>query len=631
MAKLTASDAWPQDLLGISVAIYGDTVLIGSRWDDDGGSASGSAYLFLTTDGGATYAQLAKLTAPDAAAKDMFGWSVAIDGETVVATAPYVDDAGANSGSAYVFATPYGSALRAHDGTTADREYDCIPRDIGCVKVNFEFPSSLYAVSDPKLQAGYEVTVAGEPPLGQRAPGADRLPHVLRLRRQDRGRADAGADDLSLPTPVPTSLPTPRPLAADRLRAHVAPTPAPSPSPATVLTAAPTRAPTAAPSAARPTDVPVALEIRFDVTYCEVRRHRLITFPDGRRRHGRRRVGDDQRDDHHGDPEPARGPGELQRRVLPSGIRRAAPPFPTLLSVTYLPDADAWPPPARRPRRSRRRRATGVKPTTALPRPPRAGRVRTGSFPGTGLMSPTVCTRPRGTTAATPRTSGPPPRRIAWMRSHPTRCQDPDSGFNDAGQVAYKTEWRETDLGEEFGSCAGGSWAAATAAPPPTTLRCRPASTPELNPGGHQSPSKTSRQYVETELNEGLGGGTSAAAAPAHCVRRPPAANLTVEISADTGGTETSISHEFTGAASEEEHTWCVENGEIVFLPTAAPTIAVPTAAPSSAPTSTPTRVPTTPPSSAPTLPPTPEPTSHPTIVPTSFPALDCPAARRSC
>ena len=37
-------------------------------------------------------------------------------------------------------------------------------------------------------------------------------------------------------------------------------------------------------------------------------------------------------------------------------------------------------------------------------------------------------------------------------------CQAPtDSGFNDAGQVAYKTEWRETDHGEAYGSCAGNS------------------------------------------------------------------------------------------------------------------------------------------------------------------------------
>ena len=68
LAKLTASDAAIADLFGYSVAIDGNTIVVGSRYDDDGGSGSGSVYVFRTTDGGATYAQVAKLTAADAAA-----------------------------------------------------------------------------------------------------------------------------------------------------------------------------------------------------------------------------------------------------------------------------------------------------------------------------------------------------------------------------------------------------------------------------------------------------------------------------------------------------------------------------------------------------------------------------------
>ena len=44
----------------------------------------GSAYVFHTSDGGATYVEITKLTASDAAAYDKFGISVAIDGGTVV-------------------------------------------------------------------------------------------------------------------------------------------------------------------------------------------------------------------------------------------------------------------------------------------------------------------------------------------------------------------------------------------------------------------------------------------------------------------------------------------------------------------------------------------------------------------
>ena len=44
-------------------------------------SYKGAAYVFRTSDGGATYVELAKLIASDAASYDYFGVSVAIDGE----------------------------------------------------------------------------------------------------------------------------------------------------------------------------------------------------------------------------------------------------------------------------------------------------------------------------------------------------------------------------------------------------------------------------------------------------------------------------------------------------------------------------------------------------------------------
>ena len=88
--KLTASDANILDIFGESVAISGDTIVVGADQDDDGCAPgvtcemSGSAYVFRTTDGGATYVEVAKLTASDAASYDNFGGSVAISGNTVV-------------------------------------------------------------------------------------------------------------------------------------------------------------------------------------------------------------------------------------------------------------------------------------------------------------------------------------------------------------------------------------------------------------------------------------------------------------------------------------------------------------------------------------------------------------------
>ena len=47
VAKLLASDGAEQDRLGGSVAISGDTVVVGAHWNDDLGSNSGSAYVFI--------------------------------------------------------------------------------------------------------------------------------------------------------------------------------------------------------------------------------------------------------------------------------------------------------------------------------------------------------------------------------------------------------------------------------------------------------------------------------------------------------------------------------------------------------------------------------------------------------
>ena len=128
VAKLTASDAYSDDNFGISVAIDGDTIVAGSRYDDDAGSSSGSAYVFRTNDGGATYVQIAKLTASDAAAGDYFGYSVAISGGTVVVGAYWDDDGGYSSGSVYVFSGAGSEGLVAGSDSTQTLGSDAATR-----------------------------------------------------------------------------------------------------------------------------------------------------------------------------------------------------------------------------------------------------------------------------------------------------------------------------------------------------------------------------------------------------------------------------------------------------------------------------------------------------------------------
>ena len=126
VAKLTASDTTTLDSFGISVAIGGNAIVVGAYGDDDAGSWSGSAYVFRTTDGGATYVEVAKLTAADAASGDYFGGSVATwSGRIVVVGASQYMNSG--PGAAYIFRTSDGGAtyaqvvkLTASDGAAGD-------------------------------------------------------------------------------------------------------------------------------------------------------------------------------------------------------------------------------------------------------------------------------------------------------------------------------------------------------------------------------------------------------------------------------------------------------------------------------------------------------------------------------
>ena len=98
--KLTASDGAANDYFGYSVAVSGDTVVVGASSDDDNGTDSGSAYVYRY-DG--SMWQETKLTASDGEPNDLFGNSVAISEDTAMVGSPLDDDVGSMSGSAYVF------------------------------------------------------------------------------------------------------------------------------------------------------------------------------------------------------------------------------------------------------------------------------------------------------------------------------------------------------------------------------------------------------------------------------------------------------------------------------------------------------------------------------------------------
>ena len=101
--KLTASDGVGSDLFGNSVAISGNSVIVGALLDDIGSNTNrGSAYIF--TRSGTTWTEQRKLLAADGAAGDFFGQSVGISDNTAIVGAHYHDVNGKpNQGAAYIF------------------------------------------------------------------------------------------------------------------------------------------------------------------------------------------------------------------------------------------------------------------------------------------------------------------------------------------------------------------------------------------------------------------------------------------------------------------------------------------------------------------------------------------------
>ena len=131
-AKLTASDSTASELVGRSVSISGNTVVAGAPQDTIGAhKEQGAAYVFVEpASGWASMTETAKLTASDGVSYGELGYSVGIDGNTVVAGEPSpIPGKSASPGTAYVFVEPAAgwasmtqtAELTASDGVIGDR------------------------------------------------------------------------------------------------------------------------------------------------------------------------------------------------------------------------------------------------------------------------------------------------------------------------------------------------------------------------------------------------------------------------------------------------------------------------------------------------------------------------------
>jgi hypothetical protein len=96
-AKLTASDGSEYEWFGYSVAVSGDTIVVGANFDD---METGAAYVYKYNESTFTWDEQAKLTASDGQNFEEFGHSVAVSGDTIV-----VGKCGDDSyrGAAYVY------------------------------------------------------------------------------------------------------------------------------------------------------------------------------------------------------------------------------------------------------------------------------------------------------------------------------------------------------------------------------------------------------------------------------------------------------------------------------------------------------------------------------------------------
>ncbi|MGC8879268.1 MAG: FG-GAP repeat protein [Anaerolineae bacterium] len=136
-AILTATTPHVQDLFGRAVTIDGDTVVVGAPWANTGTQLdTGFAQIFYRS--GTQWNEVKKISASDPQPYDRFGTSLALDGDTLVVGAPQPDykhpsdpskDVLPGPGAAYIFERNTGGAdqwgqrtkISATEGTSGDR------------------------------------------------------------------------------------------------------------------------------------------------------------------------------------------------------------------------------------------------------------------------------------------------------------------------------------------------------------------------------------------------------------------------------------------------------------------------------------------------------------------------------
>ena len=127
-----AAFGWAVSLTGRHDRASANTAIVGAPQDLHGADPveakegrlttkgmKGAAYIFVLS--GGTWKQQAKLVAPDPEDEDAFGFAVSIDRNTAIVGVPMDDDAGKDSGSAYIF---------VRDGVAWKQQAKLAPQDL---------------------------------------------------------------------------------------------------------------------------------------------------------------------------------------------------------------------------------------------------------------------------------------------------------------------------------------------------------------------------------------------------------------------------------------------------------------------------------------------------------------------
>jgi uncharacterized repeat protein (TIGR01451 family) len=205
-AGLTASDGAAADVFGTSVAISGDTAIVGASSNN---VMRGKVYVFAKPSGSwaTTSTYTAGLTASDATANDFFGYSVAISGDTVIVGAY---GKSSSQGKAYIFTKPAGSwvtatetsGLTASDAAANDNFGQSVAISGGTavvaayVKNNFQGSAYIYFPYSPQDLSVQAFASSGAP-----------LPnHTMTLTASVTNYGNSSVSAVALSAPLPSGF-----------------------------------------------------------------------------------------------------------------------------------------------------------------------------------------------------------------------------------------------------------------------------------------------------------------------------------------------------------------------------------------------------------------------------------------